>query len=68
MVSSGNIFAAAPAGLAEEQFVALVSAPYTRIERIASTGQASPAGQWYDQEWAEWVIVLQGSARCGATI
>jgi cupin 2 domain-containing protein len=33
-----------------------------RIERIISTGQATPSGKWYDQEWDEWVILLSGSA------
>ena len=33
-----------------------------RIERIVSTGQASPPGFWYDQDWAEWVLVLSGAA------
>lgn len=33
------------------------------IERIISTGQASPEGFWYDQEEDEWVIVLQGSGK-----
>ena len=33
-----------------------------RIERIVSTGQASPPGFWYDQDRPEWVIVLAGSA------
>ena len=31
------------------------------IERIISTGQVTPAGEWYDQERDEWLIVLQGS-------
>ena len=26
-------------------------------------GQASPAGFWYDQDEAEWVLVLAGAAR-----
>ena len=30
------------------------------IERIVSTGQVTPAGEWYDQEQNEWLIVLQG--------
>jgi len=25
-------------------------------------GQGSPPGFWYDQPWAEWVLVLAGSA------
>ena len=33
-----------------------------RLERIVSTGQATPAGQWYDQAWDEWVLLLSGSA------
>ncbi|MDR0338323.1 MAG: GNAT family N-acetyltransferase, partial [Planctomycetaceae bacterium] len=33
-----------------------------RIERIVSTGQASPPGFWYDQTEGEWVIVLRGEA------
>jgi len=32
------------------------------IERIVSTGQATPEGQWYDQERDEWVVLLQGEA------
>jgi cupin 2 domain-containing protein len=34
-----------------------------RIERIVSTGQASPPGFWYDQPWDEWVALLAGAAR-----
>jgi cupin 2 domain-containing protein len=33
-----------------------------RIERIVSTGQASPAGFWYDQPDDEFVVLLSGSA------
>ena len=33
-----------------------------RIERIVSTGQATPAGQWYDQDLDEWVVLLRGRA------
>ena len=32
------------------------------IERIISTGQATPPGEWYDQNRDEWVILLQGEA------
>ena len=34
-----------------------------RIERIVSHGLASPAGFWYDQDEAEFVLVLTGAAR-----
>jgi cupin 2 domain-containing protein len=33
-----------------------------RLERIVSTGQATPPGQWYDRETNEWVAVLHGRA------
>ena len=34
-----------------------------RIERIVSTGQASPPGFWYDRADDEFVVLLSGSAR-----
>ena len=40
----------------------LLARPGLRIERIVSTGQASPPGFWYDQEHDEWVILLSGGA------
>jgi cupin 2 domain-containing protein len=58
----GNIFEHVPDRLAEEQLTELLIAPGLRIERIVSTGQASPAGFWYDQDHAEWVLVIVGSA------
>ena len=62
MVAPANIFANIPATLAEEQFTALWSTAMLRVERIISRGQASPPGFWFDQEDAEWVLVLQGAA------
>ena len=62
MTQSGNIFASVPAHSDEEQTVTLAETPGVRIERIVSTGQASPAGFWYDQDQAEWVILLRGAA------
>jgi cupin 2 domain-containing protein len=41
----------------------LLTTPNLRIERIVSTGQASPADQWYDQDWDEWVILLRDGAQ-----
>ena len=38
----------------------LLQRPGIRMERILSTGQASPPGFWYDQAEDEWVAVLQG--------
>jgi cupin 2 domain-containing protein len=62
MTQSGNIFAAVPARSDAEQSAILAETPRVRIERIVSTGQASPPGFWYDQDRAEWVILLQGAA------
>jgi cupin 2 domain-containing protein len=62
MAETGDLFAAVPERAAEEQIATLLAAPHIRIERIVSTGQASPPGFWYDQDWSEWVIVLSGSA------
>lgn len=32
------------------------------LERIVSWGQATPDGDWYDQESDEWVLLLSGGA------
>jgi cupin 2 domain-containing protein len=58
----GNLLAPLPRQLDAEQIIALVANENLRIERIVSTGQASPRGFWYDQPWAEWVLVLAGAA------
>jgi len=64
MANHGNIFAELPLGpLPEEVMAELLSTPNLRIERIVSTGQASPANDWFDQDWNEWVILLRGRAR-----
>jgi cupin 2 domain-containing protein len=61
-LKSGDLFADVPARLEEEERAVLAELPGARIERIVSTGQASPEGFWYDQDWAEFVVVLSGSA------
>jgi cupin 2 domain-containing protein len=62
LAETRNLFAAIPAAQAGEQFDVLFSAPNLRIERIVSAAHATPPGEWYDQDWAEWVLVVQGSA------
>ena len=58
-----NFFQDIPAGReAEERIGHLLNRPGLRIERIVSTGQASPPGFWYDQSEHEWVLLLQGGA------
>jgi cupin 2 domain-containing protein len=61
-MNAGNLFGDVSASLPDEQFTELLAAPHLRIERIVSTGQASPPGFWYDQQEAEWVLLLAGSA------
>lgn len=61
--SAGNLFEAQPRQAEpEEIFETLLASPHVRIERIVSTGQASPPGFWYDEPAAEWVMLVQGSA------
>jgi len=62
MRAAGNLFAAIPARLAQEEITLLLRSPALRIERIVSRGQASPPGFWYDQPEDEWVVVLAGCA------
>ena len=61
-VDAGNLFAALPRRIEVEQTTALVANENLRIEHIVSSGQASPAGFWYDQVWTEWVLLVAGSA------
>jgi cupin 2 domain-containing protein len=66
-ITAGNIFDLGSFDLGSrdapgEQLTALLTATNLRLERIVSHAHASPEGFWYDQEWAEWVIVLKGSA------
>src|SRR5262249_16982967 len=46
-----------------EIFETLAEADACRIERIVSSGQATPAGEWLDQAAREFVVVLSGRAR-----
>ncbi|MCF8480361.1 MAG: cupin domain-containing protein [Rhodospirillum sp.] len=51
----------------EEAFSTLWAAQGARVERIVSHGHATPGEawskeSWYDQEWDEWVMVVQGAA------
>ena len=58
-----NLFHTIPADLPTELFDTLLENGSVRIERIVSRGHATPAGQWYDQDRHEWVLLLQGAAR-----
>lgn len=58
-----NLFADLPAGGGEELITELLRRPGVRIERIVSTGQATPEDRPYDQPHDEWVLLLAGAAR-----
>lgn len=58
-----NLFDNLPTDLPEELVEVLAECQRVRIERIVSTGHASPGGFMYDQDQAEWVVVLKGEAK-----
>src|SRR5438045_9609990 len=58
-----NLLRDLPNARAAEITEALAATPGLRIERIVSFGQTSPPGFWYDQDEAEWVVLLAGAAR-----
>jgi cupin 2 domain-containing protein len=59
----GNLLSL-PAGIQNrEQMETLLQGGSFRLERIISSGQVTPPGQWYDQELPEWVVVITGAAR-----
>ncbi len=58
-----NIFTSAdtpPVG--DEIMQVLASGSDVHIERIVSRAHATPAGEWYDQDHDEWVMLLRGKA------
>lgn len=61
-LARGNWLTPAPQRLPEELVEVMLAAEGFRLERIVSTGQATPAGEWYDQEDPEWVLLLTGEA------
>jgi cupin 2 domain-containing protein len=58
-----NLMEDLPKRADQESLVDLLKRPGVRIERIVSTGQASPPGIWYDQPRGEWVAVIAGEAQ-----
>jgi len=57
-----SIFDELPEALPDEQFDALMQSDDVTIERIVSTGQATPEGQWLVQDKHEWVLLVSGGA------
>jgi cupin 2 domain-containing protein len=58
----GNLFRVPSRLPSEELFERVAGGEHVRVERIVSTGQASPSGEWYTQHRDEWVVLLQGEA------
>ncbi len=59
---SGRLFADLNGPRDAEAFETLLEGGPFRLQRIVSTGQATPPGEWYDQDDDEWVVLLQGAA------
>lgn len=57
-----NLFNGIPAILQSELFQTLAESGAVRIERIVSDGHATPPGEWYNQDWDEWVLLVSGGA------
>ena len=57
-----NIFWGTSQFTIEEIFETLLKTEDFRLERIISSGQATPFGEWFDQDSNEWVVLLSGSA------
>jgi len=60
MKSIENIFQLQNSLASAELIEKLLEKDGVLIERIVSTGQVTPEGEWYDQDRNEWLIVLQG--------
>lgn len=55
-----NIFELPEQLPSEELFETLLEHEKILIEKVVSSGQVTPTGDWYDQDRDEWLIVLQG--------
>jgi len=60
---SGNLMSLLPTSTPDEVFEPLLETQGLRLERIISTGQVTPPGEWLVQDWDEWVVLLTGGAR-----
>lgn len=57
-----NLFSDLPEQVPNELFELVLKREGIEIERIVSKGHVTPHGEWYDQAWDEWVLLLQGRA------
>ena len=60
--ATGNLLSPQPGASGEETIATLLRHPAFTLEHLVSRGAASPDGFWYDQERAEWVLLLRGDA------
>lgn len=63
MPDLANLFTRLDEKTAKEVSTILATGGSFRLKRIVSTGQATPAGEWYDEPTTEWVALLSGAAR-----
>lgn len=60
---TGNLFVlSGPERAAAERIDTLIEQDGMTLERIVSTGQASPPDFWYNSPRDEWVVLLTGAA------
>ncbi len=59
----GNLLTNLPPEIPDEVFEVLLQTGQFKLERIISRGHVTPAGEWYDQNLSEWVLLLAGAAR-----
>jgi cupin 2 domain-containing protein len=57
-----NIFSSIPEDLKDEVFQSIIKNDKLKLERIISYAHKTPEGEWYDQEWDEWVLLIKGAA------
>ena len=57
-----NLLTAIPEHLPVELFESIYQNSSIHIERIISKGHNTANGQWYDQAWDEWILLIQGQA------
>jgi len=62
LIAINNFFSGLPEQMPNEFFEPILKRDGLEIERIISKGHVTPPGEWYDQGWDEWVLLLQGRA------
>ncbi len=61
-MDAGNLFLEPLFPSDGEVFKTILETPSFKLEKILSSGQATPPGEWYDQDVNEWFVLLRGSA------